>query len=689
MYRRKVFCVTLLLILLSSISFVLFADELEEGTYVVNPDGTGDFESLNEVFEIMETEGITGPVVIKLSKGSHNGPFTINKIKGSSAENTVTITSEEQGPTAVLTRSEISYADRSILIFLGTSNVIVENLTFKIGVTGDYWAINIRNKADNNIIRNCIFNPEDAQNNKHIVVVNGTSSIYTQGQPANNLYIENNSFNGGNLGVAIMGHEDTYLNNIRITYNKFTGLYKTAITASYLNAYKISGNVVEMSADGDNEGAGIMMGPSKGSFEFTGNRIFKAKKTGVSFNGHGQRNSSDRAIVANNMIGGGFTYSRDQAWTLGVNVSSAMHNVSFYYNSIFMDLPGTTYSYGSTFKLNSGSSGINIVNNSFCYIGGDNNWSYGVYIENRDSIAEMDYNNYHTNTSRFMFYGTAVTNLATLQTMDGKNQNSRVGDPKYLSQFDLHSYGAQLSGAGTPIAGITVDIDGDDRDSVAPCIGADEYIPMFDHDIAVIGLSGSNLTKVGTPEIIKVRVRNDGRIWQPQYTLYLMRDTGETLATLEVNEILWQQGDEAEHEITWVPVAKGIHKLYAVVYLKDDENHNNDRYPVAPATFNVMVQDLSELPRPQISISSNISDNSAIVSWEPIIGANSYKIYASNDPFIETWPLYSTTSNTFISIDLDNDGMLYFRVVASTAQTLLNSNDGDYIEIEVPQRDND
>ncbi|NJN78325.1 MAG: hypothetical protein HC803_08370, partial [Saprospiraceae bacterium] len=58
-----------------------------------------------------------------------------------------------------------------------------------------------------------------------------------------------------------------------------------------------------------------------------------------------------------------------------------------------------------------------------------------------------------------------------------KNANSLTGDPSFLSPTDLHLAGTIANNAGTPIAGITTDIDGDTRSATTPDIGADEYTP--------------------------------------------------------------------------------------------------------------------------------------------------------------------------------------------------------------------
>ena len=76
-----------------------------------------------------------------------------------------------------------------------------------------------------------------------------------------------------------------------------------------------------------------------------------------------------------------------------------------------------------------------------------------------------------------------IPDLATWQ-QSGIDINSQWGLPLFSKQTDLHLQpGNTLAiGAGTPIASVTTDIDGDTRDPVNPDIGADEVVikPVLD-----------------------------------------------------------------------------------------------------------------------------------------------------------------------------------------------------------------
>ncbi|MFC2111253.1 T9SS type A sorting domain-containing protein, partial [Bacteroidota bacterium] len=77
----------------------------------------------------------------------------------------------------------------------------------------------------------------------------------------------------------------------------------------------------------------------------------------------------------------------------------------------------------------------------------------------------------------------SIANFAAWQ-QTGEDQHSQWGIPLFSKPYDFHLQpGNTLAlGAGTPIPGLTYDIEGDLRDAVHPDIGADEFVihPIID-----------------------------------------------------------------------------------------------------------------------------------------------------------------------------------------------------------------
>lgn len=93
-------------------------------------------------------------------------------------------------------------------------------------------------------------------------------------------------------------------------------------------------------------------------------------------------------------------------------------------------------------------------------------------------FSNINYNNYYTTSGNLSNTGTnaSITNtMAQLQTSLGGNANSVNINPILSGANDLHLVTPQPLLIGTPIAGISTDIDGETRHATSPYIGADEY----------------------------------------------------------------------------------------------------------------------------------------------------------------------------------------------------------------------
>ena len=68
--------------------------------------------------------------------------------------------------------------------------------------------------------------------------------------------------------------------------------------------------------------------------------------------------------------------------------------------------------------------------------------------------------------------------LDNWRTATGQDANSISADPQFVSTTDLHitDTSSPAGNVATPIAGITIDIDGTTRDAATPDIGADEFV---------------------------------------------------------------------------------------------------------------------------------------------------------------------------------------------------------------------
>lgn len=215
----------------------------------------------------------------------------------------------------------------------------------------------------------------------------------------------------------------------------------------------------------------------------------------------------------NNLVANNFIYnvrangtSVDQAVGIGI---AGGHSDKVVYNSIYMsgDVdPGgaaAATNFGSGIRIANASSAshanLTLANNIvhmdlfssstatvrfYAISGNAASYSFGTGGEN--------YNDFFINTSNTSVQtgglgtvsGNALTTqfatLANWQTAyaTAQDANTIQADPAFISATNLHINTASISvdGKGTPVAGVTQDIDGDARHASTPDIGADEYV---------------------------------------------------------------------------------------------------------------------------------------------------------------------------------------------------------------------
>ena len=126
---------------------------------------------------------------------------------------------------------------------------------------------------------------------------------------------------------------------------------------------------------------------------------------------------------------------------------------------------------------------INVRNNILANLQttGNANSRYALSNASTASVfGTIDYNDYYSVSGNLGISGTtSATTIAQMQTLMGGNAHALNVEPVFVASNDLHlnpSANNMLDGKGTPVPGITTDIDGDTRNSTAPDPGADEFI---------------------------------------------------------------------------------------------------------------------------------------------------------------------------------------------------------------------
>ncbi|MDZ7849072.1 MAG: CARDB domain-containing protein [Owenweeksia sp.] len=193
-----------------------------------------------------------------------------------------------------------------------------------------------------------------------------------------------------------------------------------------------------------------------------------------------------------------------------------------YYNSFLNDSAAGNAAY---FYNNNG---LNLKNNNLVHLG----TGRAIYANNLSQFSSSNYNNFYTNGTELGYAGTAITDLAAWQFSTGRDANSVSLDPLFVSAENLHIRLTGLDRAGTPLSGVSEDIDGDMQDANYPDIGADEVV-LFPDDIAVNDLLNlASNCSLGDSLQVTVNIKNNGTFAQSSFDLVMVVNNDTTRETI-------------------------------------------------------------------------------------------------------------------------------------------------------------
>jgi hypothetical protein len=559
----------------------VMATHMMAGDYTIKSDGSGDYNSFNQAVDDLIEYGITEAVEFTVSPGIYQEQIAIPEILGTSETNTITFTGvDSEIEQTVVRYAPQTSADRYVVRLNGTKHIRFENLTMEIIDTTDYgWVIHLMSDCEDVEITNCLIYTQTsnvASDYAGIVISGSESNLITGASNVNDVLIENNTIIGGYAGVYLRGvSEIDNIGELQLLNNTIINNHFYGISISYSDSPIIKNN--EIGIEGITNAASISISLSDiyGSFELSYNYITDIGSIGVLlFNT--DSNYLNPSVIYNNMIG-----DFSQALGYGMMLYNCNY-LNILYNSINLNALGAA----DVIYIDDNTMGLRVLNNSFAYTGNDN--GRAAYYSSPSSLFEHDFNNYYTGTSDlFVYYGGEIPDLDGLQAVNlpaGNDQNSHVGYPGYNSETGLHTQNIQLWQKGTPINGITDDIDGDIRDSENPCIGADEFSPLSD-DLAAMSIVGSSSPFINEDNVYQINVQNAGVNTQDYYTVKLMKmENRSELASIIVSEPLLS-GDTTTHSLSWTPTEHGDFDLYGKVVLAGDENPQNDYTKILPVTI--------------------------------------------------------------------------------------------------------
>ncbi|MCF8297939.1 MAG: right-handed parallel beta-helix repeat-containing protein [Saprospiraceae bacterium] len=444
-----------------------FTTAVTAGTYYIG--GTSpDYINFSAAVSDLSAKGVCGAVTFKVADGTYTETVSIPEILGSSATNTITFESTSGDSTAVVLTGSGTY----ILQLNGTDYVTIKGITIQSTSTSSTKAVEILGGANYVTISNCVID----------VTVSTTSSLYgiynTSGPDNFNTY-SNNKISGGYYSMYIYGTSSTiWEKGTVIQNNEIVNSYYYPINAYYQDSIQIVGNYIH---DGNAPYSyGISAYYINNAYRIIGNNVVIVGTSATACYGirdaYGNYNTynaspSGYGLVANNFI----SISGGTGINYGLYAYDA-NGTEYYYNTINITGGSATSRALHQYNVSTNTLGQTFKNNIFVNTGG----GYSAYYSTIAQVTASDYNNFYTPATPLAYWGGDLADLTALQTASSMDANSLNVDPNFSSPTNLHTTAFALDGAGTPIAGITTDIDGDTRDASNPDIGADEFFLVAD-----------------------------------------------------------------------------------------------------------------------------------------------------------------------------------------------------------------
>jgi parallel beta-helix repeat protein len=459
------------------------------GTYTIGSGASADYSSIGAVITDLNTYGICGPVVFSIDTGTYTQNISLTNILGSSSTNTITFQSANGDSTSVVVNWTPAGTSEGGVTLNNQSYVHIKGITFNVtGSTTSGRAVYLQGNSQYNKIESCVFN-------QPIATSSNITGVYMNGADMKYNHFMNNIFDGGYYGAYVRGSSTTSLGKGNMfDNNTFSNFYYYGMYIYYQDSLMLRGNTFFNSATSAAYPRGLYSYYSDGPIQYTGNKFMLSPSSYAygMYIYYNDATSGARGLIANNMIsidGGTST-----------NYGMYIYNSNFHdivYNSINVPSGGT-----STRGLyTSSGTGLKLRNNIIKSV------AYAYYISTTTAITSSDYNDLYSTGANLAYWGGNRANLTALQTASSQETNSISLDPNFIAVDDLRLVTSPVDGLGQAITEVTVDYEGDLRDTLAPDMGADEFDPPA-QDISLLSIENPTASGCGlTYETITVKAK--------------------------------------------------------------------------------------------------------------------------------------------------------------------------------------
>ncbi|MCR4828518.1 MAG: hypothetical protein K5864_03545 [Bacteroidales bacterium] len=451
------------------------------GTITVGQGAGYTYNSLENCLYALSQCGVNGPLTVKLAAGTYY-PTTWPAISGTSATNVVTFEPEHPTQLTVQFTPEGGNIVTPQLVNLQQSNHIRFNrirfVTNNGGMAATYH-VRLGIASTGCIFDNCEFTESHVGGAATVNQMYSPALLYSGG--CDSLVVRGCTFNRGTAGISLVGPAiDNLAHGSKIQGNTFN----TQGTNGVIVRNQI-GVTVDSNTFNDvyaNSSYVILIQDCHGASKITRNLVYVT--SGASCLGATGLigSSSGYAIVANN-----FLISDDDGTsnmlTTPLNIINAEY-AKVVFNSVKLMAPSRGGIAAATFG------GSEILNSQFynnivaCV--DTSNFAFN-YIPTSGATNYIGYNIYYSNGPVLNKYnGVNCMTMSTWLAQYPQDNSSQNVNPAFLNSTvtDLRSYSQNVKNHAMPIAEVTDDIFGTQRDATSPCVGGFEFSSLpYDFEI--------------------------------------------------------------------------------------------------------------------------------------------------------------------------------------------------------------
>lgn len=462
------------------------------GTYSLGDTAGTDFKSFNDIINAISARGISGSVTVNVRPGIYNEQITLLQLPGMGASNPIVFknTSSDSSRVLITLPSTVATGNNNAVLQLrGADYVTFHGITFQRTGTNPYaTVIHILNGSNHNTFSHCQMIGQRVAS----VSPSAMNILSDAGQDEYNTF-RNNYIK---LGTVNMQYNATAIaretGNV-VEGNTFDSAYQTSVQISYNDGIKLKNNTFRSVISAVSGNYQIQLLDCDNAIQAEANKFTGVNTESALFLKRCDATQNNPGLIFNNMI----TKNSGK----GIHLDSCNYQ-NIVFNSIYFN--GSSGSNAGVYNTGSGSGDLVLKNNNIYMVGGD-----VVFFISSAAVSASNYNNFYSRGSQFAYWGSACNDLAGLQSINGKDQNSLSLDPFFTSPFDLHIINPLMKGSGTPVNGVTVDMDGEPRDYLTPDIGADEF-RLADNDAGITELYKPIAASCAGLHQIEVVIRNFG-----------------------------------------------------------------------------------------------------------------------------------------------------------------------------------